>query len=259
MASQVFWRRLVRGQACGKEPVKPKPQHAQHGYHIDVRRNGEDVAGFANAPQVHHRHQGNDYHRDHDTGFESCWEGRRNGFNSSRHRHSDGQDVVGEKRGGSDEPGHCAQVLEGNHVAAAAVGVGKDHLPVADDDDRQDGDDGQRERHRERQRANTGKDKHAHDLFGRVCRRRDVVGGEDRQALEPAGALFSLLLRGDSLADKYALDTGHELPEAAPRCMRLRRRFQEPLVYEPELCFGVPHAAHIAGARPGSRPVLALL
>ena len=99
------------------------------------------------------------------------------------HAHGDGEHVVRQQRAGRDETRKYAQVRMRHDVAAAAVRIRPDRLPVAERHDEQQQHDHDRDRHQvvEGVPARAEQDEHA----GPACigHRRHHVRGEDRQRL----------------------------------------------------------------------------
>ena len=118
------------------------PDEREHRDDEHVRRDGEDRAALANAAQVdeHHGHDPDRGELDAQI-VELSGEGRRDRRDPRRDTYRDRQDVVGEERCRRDEAGPDTEVLPRHDVAAAAVGVGTDGLPIRDDDDREHGHD----------------------------------------------------------------------------------------------------------------------
>jgi hypothetical protein len=127
---------------------------------------------------------------------------RGQGRHAGRDRHRDGHHVADEQRRGGQHAAHAAQVVAGHDVAARAVRVRPDRLPVRERDDGQHHGDQQRQRQRESERAGAGQRQHPHDLLGPVGRRADVVAREDRERLDLRQALVLLALGADRAADE---------------------------------------------------------
>ena len=141
---------------------------------------------------------------------------------AGRDRHRDGEDVVDEQRRAGDQRRVLAEVLAAHDVAAAAARVGEDRLAVRERDDREQDRDRDRDRdqrvepEREARRAERGDEE---DLLGRVRRRRDRVGGEDRERDGLRDALVLLLGRRQRPTDQEPFDNGHQAGSCSPRWM----------------------------------------
>ena len=131
-------------------------------------------------------------------------------------RHRDGEDVVDEQRRARDERRVLAEVLAADDVAAAAARVREDRLAVRRDDDREQHRDRDPDRHqhaepeREARRADRDDEQ---DLLGRVRRRRDGVGGEDRECDRLRDPLVFHLGRGERPPDQDSLDECHAVSD----------------------------------------------
>ena len=176
----------------------------QHQHHdVEVRRRGEQRARLLEAAQVGHRHHGDHQQAQRHAPLGVEVERRLDGQHAAGHGHGDGEDVVGHQRRPGDERRHLAEVLPRHDVGAATRRVGVDRLAVRQhDDDQQDRhDDGDRDELAEGGDADAGLGhEHEHDLVRGVGRRRDGVGGEDRQGDALAQPLVALLGRGDGAA-----------------------------------------------------------
>ena len=159
-------------------------EHQQRAAEEDVGRGGEDRAALADAAQVHGHddqdREDDDRHRDR----RENREGRIEGLDACRHADRDGQDVVRQQRRGRDQARQDAQVRVGDDVAAAAVRVRADGLPVGERDEREDANDreGDRQQPAEGLGEPTAEQGEQARLRG-VGHRRHDVGGEDRQRL----------------------------------------------------------------------------
>ena len=87
-------------------------------------------------------------------------DGRRDGCDTRRDAHRDGEHVVRQQRRARHEAGVHAEVLPAHDVGAARARVGQDRLPVGAHDDGDEQGDAQRDRHAdvERGRAREGED-----------------------------------------------------------------------------------------------------
>ena len=107
-------------------------------------------------------------------------------LDSGRRRDRHGHDVVDHQRRRGDQADRPTDVLPRDRVRAAARRVGDADLAVRD----RHGDEQDRDRDAdldaERQGGGAAQDQDAQDLLGRVGRRADRVGAEDRQRLRLA-------------------------------------------------------------------------
>ena len=145
--------------------------------------------------------------------LERAGERRGDRRDAGRDAHRDREDVVREQRGRGDEPGPDPEVLAGDDVAAAAVRVGPDRLPVGHDDDREDGHDERRDGQREPECAGPGGQQGEQDRLGRVGHRRQVVAAEDGQRLDLGQALGGLLVVGEGPPEHRPPDAGQRATE----------------------------------------------
>ena len=122
-------------------------------------------------------------------------EGGRQVEHAARHADGHGQHVVSEKRRGRDQARDHAQVLVGHDVAAAALGIGADRLPVGEGHQEQQADDQERDRHQVRKSHRADREQREHARLGRVGDRAHHVAGEDGQCLPLRQALLKLLVR----------------------------------------------------------------
>ncbi len=131
-------------EAWGSVPVM-RLEHAhadqqQHRADEDVGGAGEERAALPQAAQVHH-HDQQDRQRDQRHGQPGLLDPREGGvdrLNARRHADRNGQDVVRQQRSRGDEARQYAKVGVSHDVAAAAVGIGPDRLPVAEGDDEEE-------------------------------------------------------------------------------------------------------------------------
>ena len=156
------------------------------------------------------------------------------------------EDVVDQQGRPGHQPGQDAQVVLGDDVAPAPVGVGLDRLLVGGGHHRQEGHDAQAEGHGQGQGAGPGQDQDAHDLLGGVGRRGDVVRGEDGQPLDLGQALVHLLGAADRRPHQEAL-------EAPPGAGRARPGLR--LLLHQDVAGGGGAQAGEAGADDAHRPV----
>ena len=133
-----------------------------------------------------------------------------------RDRHRHGQRVVDQQGRTGHEPRGRTEVVAGDEVAARAVRIGPDRLPVAGGDDREDRADHDRERHREADRTDAGDDEDPHHLLGRIGRRADVVAAEDRERLQLREPLVLLALGADRAADEDRADLAQRARPSRP-------------------------------------------
>jgi len=182
-------------------------QDDQH-HDVEVRGAGECCATLLDATQVDDSHQkhANKTERHRVFGVEaSCG---ANCEDASGDADGDREDVVDQQRCPGNQRRHLAEVLAADHIRAATGRVGVDRLAIAHHHDHhQDADDDRnRDEVPERRRANAGLQQQDHqDFVGCVCRRRDRVGGEDRQGDQFAQPLMLLFLRRHRLADEEFL------------------------------------------------------
>ena len=130
-------------------------------------------------------------------------------------RHGDGHDVVDQQRGGGDQPEDGRQVRARHDVRAAAARIGATDLPVRHRHDGQQDRDRDRDLDRQEHRARARQQQDAQDLLGRVGRRADRIGAEDRERLGLAQALGDLLFRRQRPPEH---DPAHAREEPARRC-----------------------------------------
>ena len=130
----------------------------------------------------------------------------RHRLDAGRGRHGDRQHVVDEQRRGGDETGQYPEVVARDDIAAAAVGIGLDHLRLRKDHDRENADDSDGDRREKDERTDAREREDAHRLLGRVRRRRDVVRPEDREAGEDPQALALLGLHAEARAEEESAD-----------------------------------------------------
>ena len=149
---------------------------------------------------------------EHHAVLEQLRQDRRQRGDAGGDRDRDRQDVIRQERRGGRQAGQRPEVVARDDVRAATVRIGRDRLAIADDDDGEDDDDRDGDRHRQGERAGAGEQQHPHDLLGGVRRRRDVVGGEDREAGEHAEAFADLVMDRERTTE----DGGARAREAAP-------------------------------------------
>ena len=124
---------------------------------------------------------------------------RRRGRDRDRHH------VVDQQRGRRDQRRLPAEVPLRDRVGAAAGRVGEADLAVAEGDRDQQDRDRAADPDAERQGGDAAEDQDAEDLLGRVGRRADRVGAEDRQRLLLRQALPDLLLARERPAEEQRL------------------------------------------------------
>ena len=129
-----------------------------------------------------------------DAEVEEGGKGRGDLLDRRRRRDGDRHHVVDQQRRRRDQRRLPAEVPLRHGVGAAAGRVGQADLAVAEGDrDQQDGDRAA-DPDAERQRRDAAEDQDPEDLLGRVGRRADRVGAEDRERLLLREALADLLL-----------------------------------------------------------------
>ncbi len=176
-----------------------------------VGRDGEDVARLPEPPKVADRDEADRDERDLDPEVVGLRDDRLDLLDGRGRRHRHCHDVIDEEGRRRDEPEDRGEVLASDDVGAAAVRVGPADLAVGERDHGQHHDDGDRHADRVGERAGgRGDDEDAEDLLGRVGRRADRVGAEDRQRLDLGQALADLLLRRQGTAEDDRPDTGDE-------------------------------------------------
>ena len=180
-----------------------------------------------------------------------------------RDRHRHGQHVVDHQRRAGDEARVLADVLLAHDVGAAAVGVGEDHLPVRDDDDREQHAHDDRDRHElaepegEARRAERGDEE---DLLGRVRGRRQRVGREHRQRDGLGEPLLLHLGRGERTPDEQSLQRAEHSPTSFPQLVTWALRGASLTVYlsgpdrEPGQFVGIGHRHRDARTGRPARP-----
>ena len=192
----------------GHDVDEPHADHQQGQDDEEVGRDREDVAGLAQPAEIADRDQGDRHERDLDPDVVDLGHDRLDLLDRRRGRHRHGHDVVDEQRGRGHQAEQLGQVLAGDDIRPAAARVGPADLAIGHRHDRQQ--DGDRDGHADRvgECAGPGHDQDLEDLLGRIGRRRDRVGAEDRQRLPLGKPLADLLLAGEGPAEDDAADPG---------------------------------------------------
>ena len=123
------------------------------------------------------------------------------------------QDVVDHERGGGEKAGGFAEVLCGDGIAAAAVGIGVDRLAVGEVDDGQKADDGEADGDDVRDAGQAERDEQGERGFGAIGGGAERVQAEDRDAGDGPDVLGALFGGGERLAEKD-IEKGHKSPAA---------------------------------------------
>ncbi len=183
---QVLGHREIGGRRRRSLPSRHPPdeavgEHAPEAHHEEVGRDREEIARLPQAPKVHGRDPGDEEHAERDAIVVEDGERGGDGGHARGHAHRDRQHVVDEQRGPGDEPGHLAQVVLGDDVGAAALGIGQDGLPVRADHDRDQHRDREPDRNRVDERGGARDHQDQQDLLGGVRHRGERVGREDRE------------------------------------------------------------------------------
>jgi hypothetical protein len=139
------------------------------------------------------------------------WQRRRQRVDAGRSRHGHGQDVVDQQRCGSGQRRRQAEVVLGDEIGAASLGIGVHGLAVRDDDNRQEQGDAKRDRQRITESGAAGEDQNQENLFGRVRHRRQQVGREHRQRDRLAQPFVPRLGQRHRRADQQPLDRLHRM------------------------------------------------
>ncbi len=132
------------------EPLEPAPADQQEvGAEEQIGGQGEEPTRFAHAAEVPDRDDGHaDDAQRHPIGVERP-DRRRDRRDPGGDAHRDGEDVVDHERRPGDEARIAAEVLAGDDVGPAPLGVREDRLPVGAHDDRDEDGDGHGDRERE--------------------------------------------------------------------------------------------------------------
>ena len=181
--------------------------------HEPVRRNGEGDSSLLRAAEVREGDEPHQPHRDRHAAVREPRRGRGDGQRPGGDAHRHGQHVVGQDRRRRDQARRLAEVLPGDDVGAAALGVGAHGLPVRRDHDAQDQRDHERDRQHVAERERPGRGQDEHHLLGGVGDRGQRVRGEhrQRQRLRQEGVLK--LVAGHRPAEEDPLQ---DLPGAGP-------------------------------------------
>ncbi len=115
----------------------------------------------------------------------------------------DGEDVIDDERRRSEQRDAAAEVELGDRVRPSALGMGRDHLRVGEDEQDEHPRDDQRQRHREPQRAGPGENEDEHHRLRPV--------GDARQCIETE--------RGETAADGQFMALVSVLAGAPGRAM----------------------------------------
>ncbi len=224
-----------------------------------VGRDREDVPGLAHAAQVGERDQPKRRHADLRP---QRIQGRHGGgdlLHGRRRGHGGRQRVVDQQRRGRHQGRESPQVGLRHGVRPTTGRVGHAHLAVAEghhaeqDRDRH----GDRQRIDERGAGDARQHEREDDLLGRVGRRADRVGAEDRERLPLGQPLADLLLAVERPADQQPLDLGAEstrprgrsagrglgrqlAPSRVAEVRRVRTLDPDPLVARLAACDGTP-------------------
>ncbi len=122
--------------------VEADGDHEQQRADKEVRRDQKSNAGIFDASHVNQRQGEQDEQAERQHVRLQPRKGRHQGTDTSRDTNGGVEDVVDHQRRGGKQAGVVAQVLAGDRVAAAAVGVGLNRLAVAEINDGQQADDG---------------------------------------------------------------------------------------------------------------------
>ena len=116
--------------------------------HVEVRREGEELPGLADAAQVAVEEEEHDADRDGHRveGVGQARDGTGQGGRAGRRLHGDRDGVVDQQRHGGDLGDPRPEVVPGHHVGPAGLGVVLDHVEVRQGDEEEDAEDGQGDR-----------------------------------------------------------------------------------------------------------------
>ena len=187
----------------------------------EVRGDGEHPPRLADAPEVA---EGQDHHEGDREGDGIAPEGRggRNDrIGPRRHRHRDGDGVADEEGSPGDLGQVGSEVVAADHVGAACLGVGADHVAVTDRHDGEDRQDGRGHRGDDGERGQSGdRNEDPQHLLGGVGRRGHDVGGKhgERRGLAQPLALEVVAHQG-----RPQQDTLHPVTAALREIGRQRR------------------------------------
>ena len=129
----------MRGRRGGLKVVRARLDQAgdhdqrDRGYE-QVGGRGERRARVAHPAQVAGDQQRDHAQADHHPGRGERGDRRGHGFDPRGHRHGDGEDVVDDQPGARQQPPPAPEAVARDDVGAAAMGVGADHLAVAEPD-----------------------------------------------------------------------------------------------------------------------------
>ena len=208
-----------------EDPEDADRDHQQGRADEQVGRDGEDVASLAQAAEVAQRDQGQDADPDQDALVEQARERRRDLLDRRCRRDGDRHHVVDQEGRRGHQRDGPADVPFRHRVRPATGRVGDADLAVAQGDgDQQDGD-GDADLEAEGHRGGPAEDQHPQDLLGRVGRRADGVGAEDRQGLLLGEPLAQLVFAHQRAPDEEPADRRPGLPRGRRRrAGRLPRR-----------------------------------
>ena len=168
---------------------------ARQGEDEEVGGDREVAPGLSNAAQIAVEEQEHHRHRDLDREPGQAGHGTGERRRAGRRLHGDGHRVVDQQRDGGDLRDARPEVVAGDHVGAAGLGIELDDLQIGEGHEEEDAEDGQRDGDDQHEggQAYVGHQLGQH-LLGAVRRGRDAVGREHPERDDLVEALARQLL-----------------------------------------------------------------
>jgi len=156
-------------------PDQPDRSDPEDHRHEQCRGQAQHPGALGDAPQVHRRqhHEADQADRQQVSG-QKRERGTQAGGTGGQ-THGDSEDIVDDQARRGEQAGGRAQVLLAHRIRPTPVGVYRDHLPVADDQDAQQSSNDQGDRQGQVQRRGPRSDEDQHDRFRAVRHRAQRV------------------------------------------------------------------------------------